>query len=94
MGWLTQIVDRPLAYNGFWADVELATVSIRVVRGWWQSKPGRVYSFVAGSNMHCSVGLAILVKVGPISDCLDGGTQADSIVGTPVSLMPRSRASR
>ena len=35
----------------------------------------RAYSFVAGSNMHCSVGLAILVKVGPISDCFDGGTQ-------------------
>ena len=27
--------------------------------------------------MHCKVGLAILVKVGLISDCLDGGTQAD-----------------
>jgi len=41
------------------------------------------YWFVAGSNMHCSVGLAILVKVGPISDCFDGGTHAVSIVGTP-----------
>ena len=56
-----------------------------IARGYWP---------VAGSNMHCSVGLAILVKVGPISDCLDAGTQADSIVGTPVSLMPRSKASR
>ena len=44
--------------------------------------------------MHCSVGLAILVKVGPISDCFDGGTHSVSMVGTPVSLMPRSSASR
>ena len=44
--------------------------------------------------MHCKVGLAILVKVGPISPCLDVGTQSVSIVGTPVSLMPRNSASR
>ena len=44
--------------------------------------------------MHCNVGFAILVKVGPIRDCFDGGTQAVSMVGTPVSLMPRSKASR
>src|SRR4029077_4510486 len=49
---------------------------------------------VDGSNMHCNVGLAILVKVGPISDCFDGGTQSVSMVGTPVSLIPRSKASR
>ena len=42
--------------------------------------------------MHCRVGLAILVKVGPISDCFEAGTQSVSIVGTPVSLMPRSKA--
>jgi len=42
--------------------------------------------------MHCRVGLAILVKVAPISDCFDGGTQSVSMVGTPVSLMPRSSA--
>ena len=41
--------------------------------------------------MHCNVGLAILVKVAPISDCFDGGTQSVSMVGTPVSLMPRSK---
>ena len=56
--------------------------------------PSQQLLVVAGSNMHCSVGLAILVKVGPISDCFDAGTQAVSIVGTPVSLMPRSNASR
>jgi hypothetical protein len=50
--------------------------------------------YCAGSNMHCSVGLAILVKVGPISDCFEAGTHAFSMVGTPVSLMPRSSASR
>ena len=42
--------------------------------------------------MHCSVGLAILVKVGPISGCFDTGTQSFSMVGTPVSLMPRNSA--
>jgi hypothetical protein len=42
--------------------------------------------------MHCSVGLAILVKVALISDRFDGGTQSLSMFGTPVSLMPRSRA--
>ena len=52
------------------------------------------YDGLAGSNMHCSVGLAILVKVAEICDCFDGGTQSVSIVGTPVSLMPRSSASR
>ena len=58
------------------SDKEIKTayrqLAIQFALGWWRSKPGRVYSFVAGSNMHCSVGLAILVKVGPISDCLDG----------------------
>jgi hypothetical protein len=49
---------------------------------------------VRGSNMHCSVGFAILVKVAPIWDCFDAGTQSVSMVGTPVSLMPRSSASR
>ena len=44
--------------------------------------------------MHCSVGFAILVKVALIWDCFDGGTQSTSMVGTPVSLMPRSSASR
>jgi hypothetical protein len=44
--------------------------------------------------MHCSVGLAILVKVALISDRFDGGTQSLSMFGTPVSLMPRSRAWR
>ena len=47
-----------------------------------------------GSNMHCNVGLAIFVKVAPISDRFDGGTQSISMVGTPVSLIPRSSASR
>ena len=46
----------------------------------------------SGSNMHCSVGFAILVKVEPIWDCFDGGTQWVSMVGTPVSLIPRSSA--
>jgi hypothetical protein len=41
-----------------------------------------------------SVAPAILVKVAPISDCVDAGTHWVSMVGTPVSLMPRSRASR
>jgi hypothetical protein len=44
--------------------------------------------------MHCSAGRAIFVKVGPISDRLDTGTHWVSMVGTPVSLMPRSSASR
>src|ERR1700704_2270198 len=47
-----------------------------------------------GSNMHCSVGFAILVKVAAIWVCFDAGPQAFSMVGTPVSLMPRSSASR
>ena len=68
-------------------------MAVTGVSGLWGcgAKPRRLYWFVAGSNMHCSVGLAILVKVGPISDCFDGGTHAVSIVGTPVSLMPRSK---
>ena len=33
-----------------------------------------------------------LVKVGPISACFEAGTQSFSMVGTPVSLMPRSSA--
>ena len=48
--------------------------------------------YFVGSNMHCNAGLAILVKVALIWDCFDGGTQSVSMVGTPVSLMPRSRA--
>jgi hypothetical protein len=44
--------------------------------------------------MHCSVGLATFVKVAPISDRLDAGTQSVSMVGTPVSLIPRSKADR
>src|SRR3984957_11188443 len=44
--------------------------------------------------MHCKVGFAIFVNVAPISDRFAGGTQSVSIVGTPVSLMPRRRASR
>jgi hypothetical protein len=44
--------------------------------------------------MHCSVGLATFVKVAPISDRLDAGTQSVSMVGTPVSLIPRSKAER
>src|SRR6195952_2328864 len=47
-----------------------------------------------GSKMHCSVGFAILVKVAAIWVCFDAGTQSFSMVGTPVSLMPRSSASR
>ena len=51
-------------------------------------------AYFAGSNMHCNVGLATLVKVAPISDRLDAGTHSVSIVGTPVSLIPRSNAER
>ena len=42
--------------------------------------------------MHCNVGLAIFVKVAPISDRFEIGTQSVSMVGTPVSPMPRSNA--
>src|SRR5665213_925877 len=59
--------------------------------GWPQELHGAQFD---GANMHCNVGLAILVKVAPISDRFDAGTQSVSIVGTPVSLMPRSTASR
>jgi hypothetical protein len=44
--------------------------------------------------MHCSAGLAILVKVGPISDRFETGTHSLSMVGTPVSPMPRNSAWR
>src|SRR3954469_5432035 len=44
--------------------------------------------------MHCNVGFAIFVKVAAIWVCFDAGTQSFSMVGTPVSLMPRSSASR
>ena len=40
------------------------------------------------------VGFAIFVKVAPISERFDRGTHSVSMVGTPVSLMPRSSASR
>src|SRR4029079_19225065 len=83
------IIGRPLPYNGRHRRVEPMTIEA----------VGRLTVVMAdqlvdGSNMHCSVGLAILAKVAPIWDCFAGGTQSVSIVGTPVSLMPRSKASR
>src|SRR5690348_5964783 len=63
-------------------------------RGADENAEKKAGAYFAGSNMHCSVGLAIVVKVGPISACLEAGTQSFSMVGTPVSLMPRSSAIR
>ena len=37
--------------------------------------------------MHCRVGLATFVKVAPIWERFDAGTQSSSIMGTPVSLI-------
>jgi len=51
-------------------------------------------AYFDGSNMHCSAGFAIFVNVAPISDRLEAGTQSVSMVGTPVSLIPRSKAER
>ena len=36
----------------------------------------KLTGWLDGSNMHCNVGLAILVKVAPISDCFDAGTHS------------------
>jgi hypothetical protein len=43
--------------------------------------------------MHCKVGFAIWEKAALIWSCFDAGTQSFSMVGTPVSLIPRNSAS-